>query len=272
MKLIGFLEEHPLVKKITLPSILKGNEMPTRTTNSKLASLPVVEKDGKYPTIGIIDGGVAPILDDCVIDRLNVIVESDKNLSHGTFIAGQSISSSSLNGKEVFDEPDGCWIVDLDVYPEESKYEQYYYGPLDFFHELRSSVPEMISRTGVRIFNLSLNTSAQTSTDFYSLEASILDEIAEENDIIFVISAGNTDENDIRREWPEDTTEAIQILASNRNDTIRTPSESCKNICVSALNPPNLDRIIPFALSNYSCRGPSLRVGVKPDLAHVGGS
>lgn len=272
MKLIGFLEVHPLVKKITLPSFIKGNEMSTRTSNSNLASLPIVEKDAMYPTIGIIDGGVAPILDDWVIDRLNVIVETDKNLSHGTFIAGQLISSSSINGKEVFDESDGCWIVDLDVYPEESKYQEYYYGSLDFFDELRSSIPEMKSRTGVRIFNLSLNTSTQASTDLYSPEARILDEIAEENDIIFVISAGNTDGNDTRREWPKDRTEAIQILASTRNDTIRTPSESCKNICVSALNPPNLDGIIPFALSNYSCRGPSLRVGVKPDIAHVGGS
>jgi hypothetical protein len=41
---------------------------------------------------------------------------------------------------------------------------------------------------------------------------------------------------------------------------------------VAALNPPNLSGIIPYAPSRYSCRGPGVRVGIKPDLAHIGGS
>jgi hypothetical protein len=43
-------------------------------------------------------------------------------------------------------------------------------------------------------------------------------------------------------------------------------------VSVAALNPPNIDGVIPYALSNYSCRGPGLRIGLKPDFAHVGGS
>ena len=100
----------------------------------------------------------------------------------------------------------------------------------------------------------------------------MLDRIAEINDVIFVISAGNTGPNDYRREWPSNKSDAISALASARNDTIRKPAESCRNICVSALNPPNLYGIVPFAPSNYSCRGPGIRVGLKPELAHVGGS
>ena len=110
------------------------------------------------------------------------------------------------------------------------------------------------------------------SADSYSPAARILDRIAVDNDVLFVISAGNTHPNDTRQEWPEDPNEALSILASARNDIIRRPAESGRNLCISALNPPIGEKVVPYAFSNYSCRGPGLRIGLKPDLAHVGGS
>jgi hypothetical protein len=64
----------------------------------------------------------------------------------------------------------------------------------------------------------------------------------------------------------------LKILASSRNDTIKKPAESYRNLSVSAVNPPNLKDIVPYALSSYSCRGPGIRIGLKPDLAHIGGA
>ena len=106
----------------------------------------------------------------------------------------------------------------------------------------------------------------------YSWAAQILDKIAEENDVIFTISAGNTHPHSRRIEWPSDHFDALKALVSSRNDTIKKPAESSRNVSVSALNPPNLDGIVPYALSNYSCRGPGIKIGLKPDLAHIGGS
>ena len=41
---------------------------------------------------------------------------------------------------------------------------------------------------------------------------------------------------------------------------------------VGALNPPGFTHVVPQAPAAYSCRGPGIRICVKPDLAHFGGS
>lgn len=196
----------------------------------------------------------------------------DKDENHGTFIAGLAIFGQQLNGKAICREIDGCKIIDLDILPRADRYSSYYSKPLEFFNELETAVQELKARTGVRIFNFSLNIEEHASTTGYSVPAQILDKIAEENDVVFVISAGNTHPRDIRKEWPVDHFDALKILASSRNDAIKKPAESCRNISVSALNPPHLEGVVPYALSSYSCRGPGLRVGLKPDFAHIGGS
>ena len=56
----------------------------------------------------------------------------------------------------------------------------------------------------------SLNIEEHASTAGYSIPAQILDKIAEENDVIFVISAGNTHPMDMRKEWPSDNFDALK--------------------------------------------------------------
>lgn len=86
------------------------------------------------------------------------------------------------------------------------------------------------------------------------------------------ISAGNIQPQDVRAEWPSDATSALASLVNTRNDGLLTPAESARNVAVAALNPPGHDGCVPFAPSRFSRRGPGLRAGVKPDLAHVGGA
>lgn len=50
------------------------------------------------------------------------------------------------------------------------------------------------------------------------------------------------------------------------------PAESVRNVAGAAVNPPGLLNAVAYAPTRYSRRGPGLRTGVKPDLAHVGGS
>ena len=271
-KLLKFLDSHPLVKKIVLPPIVTQSHAKTSRQIGDRYSVPAVEEHNKYPIVGIVDGGVSPIMGDWIEDRWGLLSREDKNETHGTFIAGLVLSSSSLNGKEVCKELDGCKIVDIDIFPKEGYFQDYHTSVSGFLEELEIAVRELKARAGVRIFNFSLNIEEHLSSDVYSPHARILDGIAEKNDVIFVISAGNMEPNDFRREWPADHLEAISVLASAENDKIKTPAQSFRNISVSALNPPNLDGIVPFAPSRYSCRGKGIRVGLKPDLAHVGGS
>lgn len=271
--LISFLDSHPLVKKIALPPIITKSSSSDNT--SKIGtefSLPKAIADKSYPKIGIVDGGVSEMLNEWVEERWGLLGNGDKDEAHGTFIAGLALFGNTLNGSEICKEPDGCKIIDLDLLPKDDVYANYYQQPLQFWGELEDAVKALKAKTGVRIFNFSLNIEEHVSSDTYSFAAKFLDKIAEDNNVIFVISAGNTHPNDIRTEWPGDSAAALSILASSRNDIIKTPAESCRNISVSALNPPNIKDIVPFALSNYSCRGPGPRVGLKPDFGHVGGA
>lgn len=270
--LMKFLDQHPLVRKILLPPIISRSSPVLLKPIGGKFSLPKPVKNRTYPKVGIVDGGVSVTLDDWVEDKWGLLSAGDKDEDHGTFIGGLLLSSNTLNGKDICNEVDGCKIIDLDILPKARYFPNYFTKPLEFFKELEAAIKELKARTGVRIFNFSLNIEEHVSTDGYSPPAKILDKIAEENDIIFVISAGNTKKADFRKEWPTDPLDALTILAASRNDTIKKPAESCRNLSVSALNPPNMKGIIPFAPSNYSCRGPGMRIGLKPDLAHVGGS
>ena len=180
-----------------------------------------------------------------------------------------AVLGGSLNS--VCKELDGCYIIDLDILPSKF-YDSYYSKPLEFFNELEIAVQELKARTGVRIFNFSLNVEEHVTSSGYSIPAQILDKIAEDNDIIFIISAGNTHPAQMRKEWPSDPVAALKTLVTTRDDALKVPAESCRNISVSALNPPDIDGVVAYGLSNYSCKGISSRTGLKPDLAHVGGS
>lgn len=82
------------------------------------------------------------------------------------------------------------------------------------------------------------------------------------------LTAGEIEILDIRKEWSDDPNVTLSTLASPRNDMLKVPAESCRNISVSALKPVGLDNVIPYALANYSCRGPVSRVGLNPDFCH----
>ncbi len=272
-KLLDFLDKHPLVRKVLLPPIItKSNTVVAKASAGTKFEIPKPKTNKSYPIIGIIDGGVSEVFVDWVEDVWGLLGKGDKDVNHGTFIAGLIVAGKMHNGHKVCNELDGCRIIDLDILPRAESFQSYFTKPLEFFTELEYAVKELKSRTGVRIFNFSLNIEEHVSSGGYSPYAKILDKIAEENDIIFVISVGNTKKNDFRKEWPQDPLQALTILATSQNDTIQQPSESSRNLSISALNPPDLSGIVPFAPSNYSRRGPGIRVGLKPDLAHVGGA
>ena len=268
--LIDFLDKHPLVKSVKLPPVINQADHSPSTIGEKYL-IPKIDPNISYPKVCIVDGGVSNILSEWIELREDYISPSHKDESHGTFISGLAIFGQSLNGDLICPEKDGCKIIDLDLYPN-TNFTDYYKDVLTFFEVLSERVQDIVARTGVRIFNFSLNIEEHASTSGYSWAAQILDKIAEETDVIFIISAGNTYPHHRRKEWPSDHVEALKALVSSRNDTIKKPAESSRNISVSALNPPHIEGIVPYALSNYSCRGPGMKIGLKPDLAHIGGS
>ena len=119
---------------------------------------------------------------------------------------------------------------------------------------------------------MSLNVISPVDRDTYSPYAARLDEMQDRLDVLIVNSAGNLHPSEWRGPWPGKPSQVLASLAARTNpDTIYVPCESVRTIAVGALNPPGSNHAAG-APATYTRRGPGLRVGVKPDVAHFGGT
>jgi hypothetical protein len=274
--LLTFLDHHPLVRRIRLQPRPRAAER-AMPAGAGPATLVMPTAGAAYPKVGVIDGGIAAPLSSWVTVRWDLIAESHQDAAHGTFIGGLLVAGKTLNTQPAIAEADGCELADLALLPDDQQpavFAQYYpNGVADFMDEVEAAVTQLHAQYGIRIFNFSLNLQGeQADPDFYSLYAERLDRIAEATDTLFVISAGNLESPHQRVEWPNDPVAALRSLATARDDKLLIPAESVRNLSVAAVNPEQVPNCIPYALSNYSRRGPGLRSGVKPDLCHLGGA
>lgn len=84
--------------------------------------------------------------------------------------------------------------MDLAIFPDEGSgsFATYYSGGLpQFFDEMEAAVADARARHGVRVFNMSLNILQPAAPDAYSPHAVRLDRIAEDNNAVIFVSAGN---------------------------------------------------------------------------------
>ena len=273
-QLLRFLDRHPLVRSVDLPPRLIQSPNAQPALNRGLGATPRRQNGGVYPRVGIIDGGVSTVLAEWVVHRWGLLADGDRDEPHGTFIAGLLVGAQTFNPTGSLEEPDGCELVDIDIFPTGNRtFAQYYpNGISEFFDEVEQAVADCRSRFGVRVFNLSINAETPINLDRYSVEASRLDRIADAHDVLIVISAGNLSPLTARREWDGDHDRTLVELAAARNDGILIPAESIRNLSVAALNPLGHAGCVAYAPASYSRRGPGLRTGVKPDVAHVGGA
>lgn len=276
--LLGFLETHPLVREIRLPSIILQSQPEGQATSGSQSSQTdrITPVNGQsYPKIGVIDGGIAAQLSPWVKYTAGVLDASHASLDHGSFIAGLLVEGAQRN-PHLSLELDGCELADINVFPNTKipgVFDLYYpNGSSDFFDEIDGAIEQCREQHGIRVFNLSINAVMPTQLDQYSLEARRLDEIAERHDVLIVVSAGNLKEAQMRPEWPANDTAAAAILAATRDDGLFVPAETVRNLSVSSVNPFGMSSCIGDVPARYTRRGPGLRTGLKPDLCHFGGS
>ncbi len=275
-QVLEFLDKHPLVRRVSLPGLIVRSNNGAGRARPTEATVAVRDSARSYPKVGIIDGGIGEALSDWVIERWDILADEDADLAHGTFIGGLCVAGASLNGVDTCPEFDGAELTDLAVFPDDQKtgaFASYFpEGLPQFFDEVETAVADSRARHGVRIFNMSLNVEEPATPEYYSVHAARLDHIAESHDAILFISAGNIDPANTRPEWPSDATQALSNLATSHDDAMLMPAESIRNVAVAAVNPPGHGACIPYAPARFSRRGPGVRTGVKPDLAHIGGS
>ncbi|WP_028880445.1 S8 family peptidase [Terasakiella pusilla] len=268
------LAAHPLVKRILLPPhIIKSEGASGSPQAATFPALSVPDPAFDYPLVGVIDDGVSDQLEEWVIERHDFLEEEAYERSHGTFIAGLLTDGQNLNGNGTCPEADGCYIYDIPLFPEEN-FNDYYPTHFDgFIDEIEAAVEEAKIQHGVRVFNLSINVTAPVESHQYSPFAARLDEIADRHDIIIVNSVGNLPGDQARAPWPKKIKDILTYFAERTEpDTINQPSESARAISVGAINPDGCGPHRHGTPTTYTRRGPGLKVGQKPDLAHYGGS
>ncbi|HTV73442.1 MAG TPA: S8 family serine peptidase [Candidatus Acidoferrales bacterium] len=275
--LLEILTTQTLVKSIGVAPLLKqasvGEPPPERPARLRIPDRP---PNGRFPLIGVIDGGIADVLAPWVVGRWGLLAPDDRDLDHGTFIAGLLVAGSALNGAQVCAENDGCELVDIDVMPREDDpgvFAAYYPDGLkQLLEELENAVLACKQRYGVRVFCFSFNEDQVISAVTQGALAQHFDAMAETTGAIFVLSVGNLDGIE-RNEWDRDPLNAIRQLAMPRGDeTVLRPAESTRNVAVGAVNPPGLLNSVADAPARYTRRGLRVGTGVKPEFAHYGGS
>lgn len=273
------LANHPLVRSIQPPIQLQlagGETSPSDGgsygTQVGTLFLPTPSVDAIYPIVGVIDSGVAPILEPWVEGRFDYLDYTEYNAIHGTGVAGLIAAGQAANGPDVTPEPDGCKIYDAPLYPTGPFMDKYANGFTDFLEELEQAVAEASQEHGVRVFNLSINAVSEVERHRYSIYAARLDQIADTYGVVFVNSSGNLPQGQARAAWQKKPIDVVRYFANRTQpDTIYKPSESVRSISVGALNPPMIGQI-EGAPTIYTTRGPGLQVGVKPDVAAFGGA
>ncbi len=272
-----FLEQmaaEPLVRRISLPPSL---EIPPleRSQAARPAALPPPPRQGA-PVVGIIDGGVADIAPLALwrTGGTDPIDPADRDLAHGTFIAGLLAGARALNPHiEARLEPGGCRYYDIPLMPRPGLVSSYYVVFSDFFDQLEEEVIRANSDAGVRVFNLSLGAPGMRRGLGYSVFAQALDDISAVHDILFVVSAGNLPGPAARAPWPSDGDDAVRLLARGTaaDELITAPAEHLLGLSVGALNPPGIAGHGADLPTTYTRRGPGVGGARKPDLSHYGG-
>ena len=135
------------------------------------------------------------------------------------------------------------------------------------------AIGEAVQQHGIRVVNLSINAISAVEPDHYSYYAARLDKISERHNVIIVNSAGNLPGSACRAPWPKRPGDAVKYFAARvEADTIFQPTESYRAISVGAINPPGCSVHHNGVPTTYTRRGPGLKVGCKPDVAHFGGN
>lgn len=240
---------------------------PSQAPAQELENLPVfLPSDEKsYPYVGVVDSGVSsehPYISPWVEHTEEYVLPEEKNHFHGSFVSGIISYGNRLNGK--LSPYDGVKIIDVCVIPNIDED----YGPVGALSEdeLVEVLNEVVPRYSgkVKVWNLSLGSSDMCDEESFSDLAVSLDQIQDENDVIFVISAGNYDSFPIRS-WPVSP-------ELDYEDRITSPADSVRAITVGSISHLDTKLCKKYYPSPFSRKGPGPSYITKPDLVDFGGS
>jgi len=227
----------------------------------------IEEVDDSEEIIGIIDSGIEdiPFLKDSIVAREVFVADAYQNRNHGTFVASTAQFGDILNQTDFIPDKK-IKFVDIIAIPNGDSA----FGPVDSLNE--EELMEIIRETmdkysgSVKMWNLSLGTTNKCS-DSLSTLGIFLDDIQNEYDVQFIVSAGNIVEPPLRS-WP------VNMEEMGEHDRLTTPADSVRSIVVGSIAQKDSDisLVKKGEPSPFSRRGPGSNYVVKPDVVDFGGN
>lgn len=183
------------------------------------------------------------------------------HLAHGTFVASRVVYGDDITSVLALRASPWCRLIDIQVTGIDAAGKKKLPEASSLADTLERLVPQVAAEA--RVFNISLG--IEPARDgFYSTLARLLDHLAREFKVLFVVSAGNIGE-------PSAMPPAHFLPHTTR---VLSPSEGLLVLSVGSVAKAHEQGCVARAgeIAPYSRRGPGADAGVKPELAAHGGN
>lgn len=227
--------------------------------HATIADLPPPALNLDLPTVGVIDSGVSDndLLLGPWLDGVNIFVlPPETDHAHGTFVSGMIAGARAINGNSGEFPPCAARVHSVAAMGNGST------STGELLLRIREAVT---ARPDIKVWNCSLGSPCPGDENSFGYFAEQLDKLADEQNILFVIAAGNYCSVPLRN-WP-----VAAGFASAGEDRISQPGESTRGLTVGSIaHLPNL--VAPGDPSPFSRRGPGPAKIPKPEVVHRGGN
>ena len=243
---------------------------PSKFAAKPLPPLPSAhDVTGDFPVVVVVDSGISnqiPALESWVVGRDSHVSPQYRNTDHGSFVAGLICWGSQLNPTIAKLDNSPCGVFDFQVIPNEdpAKGDTASLLESEFLQSLEKALRQHANT--FKVWNLSLSTDTVCSLDKFSELAEALDNLQEQYQVSFVISAGNYTTPPLL-DFPRT---GGQVQAGR----ITAPADSVLGITVGAVSHVDYKSKGPkkHHPSAFSRHGAGPNYVIKPDLVHYGGS
>lgn len=224
-------------------------------SNNEFETPRIPEKDKIYPTVGVLDSGIAvnESLAPWILNKKHTnYIEEDIDSSHGTAVASVILYGDTLEGKK-HTNSDGCYLFDATIVPKK--------GLLNTVteYDLIENIKEAISNNSeIKIWNLCVGWNSETSSHSISDFGAALDYLQDEYNIVICTSIGNCGNFKINKP----------------KGRIQKSADSVRSLAVGSIahTKRTNDLVEQNEPSPFSRTGAGPFNLVKPELTHFGGN
>lgn len=220
-------------------------------------SVPAVKQPksgGVYPVVGVLDSGIKKnaYLSPWLLNESETYYgEELQDKSHGSMVASILEYSDEINGTD-YASTEGVMMLEAVIAPDLHKEAIY---PEDLLDNVRDAIERHRS---IKIWTMSAGTSEESAPDSFSEYGMALDNIADENGVLIIKSAGNSS----------------AFMRNAQPERIAKMADSVRSLVVGSIagEKSTYDLAEIDMPSPFTRRGPGPVYIIKPDLVAYGGN